>query len=281
MNILYCGDENIIDGLLISITSLLKNNNDILNIYVLTINIKNEKYNITGISDAEIGFLDKKVKQKNIKNFVKKIDITEIFKDEIPEKNMSTRFTPCCMLRLYADKIEELPNKILYLDNDVIARQDISELYNQNIDNYEIAGVLDFYGKWFFKNNIFKFDYINSGVLLLNLEKIKQTKLFEKCRKKCREEQIFMPDQSSINKLATSKKILNRKFNEQRKLQNETVLQHFTISFRLLPWFHSLTVKPWQIDKVHTQLKIFEYDDIFNEYLTDIKNIKEYREVLL
>ncbi len=36
---------------------------------------------------------------------------------------MKTRFTPCCMLRLFADEILELPDKILYLDNDVICRK--------------------------------------------------------------------------------------------------------------------------------------------------------------
>ena len=43
MNILYCGDKNIIDGLIISILSLLKNTNEILNIYVLTASIKLEE----------------------------------------------------------------------------------------------------------------------------------------------------------------------------------------------------------------------------------------------
>lgn len=33
---------------------------------------------------------------------------------------MGTRFTPCCMLRLYADRIPELPDRLLYLDTDVL-----------------------------------------------------------------------------------------------------------------------------------------------------------------
>mgnify|MGYP004670358347 CR=1 FL=1 len=36
-----------------------------------------------------------------------------------------------------------------------------------------LHGSLDYYGKWFFKNKKIKFNYINSGVLLLNLEKIR------------------------------------------------------------------------------------------------------------
>lgn len=262
MNILYCGDRNIEDGLIISILSLKKNVKEKLNIYVLTINIKN----IQGVTNECIDILNKKVKENNEDSFVKKIDITELFEKEIPVSNMETRFTPCCMLRLFADEIEGLPDKILYLDNDVICRKDCIEFYNQDITNYEIVGTLDYYGKWFFKNNILKFDYINSGVLLLNLSKIRKTGLFKNSRKMCQNKKMFMPDQSSINKLAKAKKITLRKFNEQRKLKKDTVFQHFTTSFRFFPWFKIVTIKPWDIEKVHNKLKIFEYDDILDEY---------------
>ena len=133
---------------------------------------------------------------------------------------------------------------------------------------------MDHYGKWFFKKNILKFDYINSGVLLLNLKKIKDTELFKKCREMCQNEEMFMPDQSAINKIATAKKIEPRKYNEQRKLKKDTILQHFTTSFRFFPWLHTLTIKPWQIERVREELKIYEYDDILEEYKKIIQNMK-------
>lgn len=278
MNILYCGDENIEDGLLISILSVLKNVKEELKFYVLTMNIENGQNKFNAISESSIDFLNEKVKEVNENNFVKRLDITDLFKRELPIKNMETRFTPCCMLRLFADEIPEIPDKILYLDTDVVCRKDCSEFYKQDISDYEVVGSLDYYGKWFFKNNIFKFDYINSGVLLLNIAKIKETKLFEKCRKLCRDKEMFMPDQSAINKMAISKKIVPRKYNEQRKLHKDTVLQHFTTSFRFFPWFHALTIKPWNIDRVHKELKIDEYDDIFEEYIKMKENMKLVKE---
>lgn len=139
MNILYCGDENIEDGLVISILSLLKNVKEELKIYVLTINIENENKKIKGISDFSIDFLDKRVKDVNQNNFIKKIDITNLFNEELPIKNMGTRFTPCCMLRLFADRIPEIPDRILYLDTDVVCRNDCSEFYNQDIGEYELV----------------------------------------------------------------------------------------------------------------------------------------------
>lgn len=57
-----------------------------------------------------------------------------------------------------------------------------------------------------------------------------------------------------------------RRFNEQRRLHKNTVFQHFTTSFRIFPWIHTLTVKPWEVERVHKQLKLHEYDDILAQY---------------
>lgn len=139
MNVLYCGDRNIESGLIISILSLLKNAKTNLKVYVLTINSK--EWNIDGVTDKCIDVLGNKMKLINKENSIEKFDITKIFEKELPAKNMKTRFTPCCMLRLFADEIPELPDKILYLDNDVICRKDCQEFYNQDMEKYEIARV--------------------------------------------------------------------------------------------------------------------------------------------
>lgn len=268
MNILYCGDGNIKDGVLISILSLMKNCNEKLNIYILTASVQNGSTSYTAMEKEYASFLDALVKGKNKDSFVKIEDITDKFNSFLPAANMETRFTPCCMLRLYADMVEELPQKILYLDNDVICRLDPMKFYNIDMENLEIAGVLDYYGSWFFRNRPLKRDYLNSGVLLLNLSKIKETGLFEKCRSRCRETEMFMPDQSALNKLSVSKRIMNRRFNEQRKLHKDTVFQHFTTSFRFFPIIRSVSIKPWNIKGMHHTLHLNEYDDILNEYLS-------------
>ena len=265
MNILYCGDKHIEDGLIISVLSLTENVGEPLNVYVMTVELKNEQFNLEPVSDSVIDYLKRTVAERT-GGSVKKFDVTDLFSRELPQANMETRFTPCCMLRLFADEIPEIPERVLYLDNDVVARMDISDFYYQDIDTYELAGVLDYYGRWFFRKNIFKMDYLNSGVLLLNMRKRHESGLFRKCREMCVCEKMFMPDQSAINKLANKKIIRDRRFNEQRKLHKNTVMQHFTTSFRFFPWFHSLTVKPWQIERVHEILKIFEYDNLFTQY---------------
>ena len=164
------------------------------------------------------------------------------------------------MLRLYADLVPGLPDRLLYLDNDVICRRDFDDFYNMDMTGAEIAGVLDYYGSWFFRRRIFSRDYLNSGVLLLNMPEIRRTGLFSRCRKRCAEKKMFMPDQSALNKLSDKKIILPRIYNEQRKLHDDTIFQHFTTSFRFFPWLHAVSVKPWQVEKMHEVLGIHEYD---------------------
>ncbi len=266
MNILFCGDRHIEDGLMIAVASLLRHTDDVLNIWVLTMEITTDNQQFFPVSDRTIQYLDTYVKEKNPKNSVTLMDITDLFKSELPEANMETRFTPYCMLRLFIDEIDGMPDRILYLDNDVICRRNLKPFYWQDMDGYEVAGVLDYYGKWFFRRHFYRMDYLNSGVLLLNMNMIRETGLFEKCRQRCKDKRMFMPDQTAINKLAISKKRCHRRFNEQRRLHRNTVVQHFTTSFRFFPWLHTLTVKPWDVERVHRELKLYEYDDILREY---------------
>lgn len=266
MNILYSGDANIADGVIISVLSLCHAVKEPLNIYILTATVSHGSTYRKALQPQFATFLEEQIKKYNNNHCVTLIDITELFENEKPTANMDTRFTPCCMLRLYADMVPEIPDKILYLDNDVICRLDPNEFYNRDMTTFSVAGSLDYYGSWFFRNKPLVRDYLNSGVLLLNVKRIRENGLFAKCRVKCKNEEMFMPDQSAINKLCVDKKVLNRKFNEQRKLRKDTVFQHFTTSFRFLPWFHTVSVKPWNIDGMHKILHLYEYDSLLSEY---------------
>lgn len=267
MNILYCGDGNIADGVIISVLSLCRTSAEPLNVYILTATVSHKSTHRDALKAEFADFLRKKVQKYNCDSTVTLTDITELFRKDKPTANMDTRFTPCCMLRLYADLVPGLPDTLLYLDNDVICRQNPADFYNRDISKHTVAGVLDYYGGWFFRTNPITRDYLNSGVLLLNMKRIRETGFFEKCREKCKNEEMFMPDQSAINKLCRDKLICPRKYNEQRKLHKDTVFQHFTTSFRLFPWFHTVSVKPWDITGMHKVLHLHEYDDLLSEYL--------------
>ena len=265
MNILYCGDSGIERGLLLSVLSLIKMVNEPLQIYVMTAHFCHDGREYQPVSRECLNKMRILLKRVDPMSDVHPIDASNEFLSELPLANMDTRFTPCCMLRLYADRIGSLPDRILYLDNDVLCRKNPEEFYYQNMRNIELAGVLDYYGRWFFCRKKGRQNYLNSGVLLLNLSEIKKTGLFRKCVMMCKEKKMFMPDQTSLNKQISHKTVWPRRFNEQRRLHENTIFQHFTTSFRLFPWLHTVSVKPWDREKMHNVLKLYEYDPLINE----------------
>ena len=266
MNILYCGDKGIARGVLVSILSLVKNNSEPLNIYIMTINYKDT----VAFTKKSAEFLDSLVKEKNEKSFVKLIDATGVFVKNLPKKNMGSYFTPCSMLRLYANKVPEIAklDRILYLDYDVVCRADISEFYNMDLTGIEAAGVLDIYGKNFYHyNGIFNFDYMNSGVMLFNMRECIKTHMFERAVALCKKRKMMLADQAALNKSITYRKLMSRKYNEQgERPKKDTVLHHFSNNFKFWPYFRVQKVKPFEVDKIHDILKITEYDDILNKY---------------
>lgn len=265
MNILFCGDKNVCEGIFLSTLSICKHIGENINIYILTADVGTH----TAVPQSFADKLQNAVADKNNLNKVILLNISGQFEKYTPTANMGTRFTPLCMLRLFADIIPQIPNKILYLDTDVLCRADFTELYQTDMSDYEIAGVPDRYGKWFF-GNIFKHDYFNSGVLLMNMVNIRKSGLFKKCREMCRDKKMFMPDQSALNKLAVKLKLPD-KYNCQGKIKPDTVFKHFTTFFKFVPYIRAVTIKPWQTEKLHSKLKIYEFDDILNEYQRSIK----------
>lgn len=276
MNILFCGDHNAEDGILIATLSLLKNSGaQELHIYILTMYTQSYHKKFQPFSKQAADYLKSLLVKQNPQNTLKLMDCTGLFVREPLIANMSTHFTPYAMLRLFADEIPQLPNKILYLDADVIVRRSLVNFYQQDLTGTELVGVLDYWGRFFFHNlhEHKVFDYVNSGVLLLNLPEIRKTNLFDRIRHLLQTRTVLMPDQTALNRYAREKKIAPRRYNEQYKLQPDTVIQHFTTSFRFWPVFHTLTVKPWDVQRVHKVLKLHEYDDILTNYLNVKSNL--------
>ena len=58
MNILYCGDRNMRDGLLISVLSLLDHSSEPINIYVLTASLATPGHIWKPIDSKDISYID-------------------------------------------------------------------------------------------------------------------------------------------------------------------------------------------------------------------------------
>lgn len=269
MNLLYCGNDGAFDGILISLLSITKYCSEKLNVYIFTMDLEQENKKWKSISNEQINTLNKVVKAKNELSKILLIDVKDLYMKYLHDgKNKNSNYTPYAQLRLLADKVDAMPNKILYLDTDTVARADISNLYKLNIEDYELAGVKDYYGKIFIN-----FNYINTGVLLLNLDLIRKNDLFNKSINMIMNKKMLLPDQSAINKYCKRKLILERKFNEQKKLKDNTVIRHFTKTIIWVPFFHTRNIKPWNIDYMH-KYKIHWLDETLNDYL-NLKNTTE------
>ena len=270
VDVMYCGDEGIMRGVLHSAISLLKHMKCPLTFHIVTASFASSGQRYRAVTPQSAHMLESALRTYQPGVRVKLYDITEIFTLQPPIANINTRFTPGCMLRLYIDLIDDFPSRVLYLDYDVICRSDPRKLFDEVIgevrfENIEIAGVPDHYGQWIFAGGPFSRSYVNSGVLIINLKKARETNLFARCRLLCARKRMFMPDQTALNKLAQHKAVLPRCFNEQRHLRDDTVLQHFCTSWRFIPLPHVVSVKPWDKKRMHEVLHLYAYDDLSDE----------------
>ena len=135
MNLLLCGNEKVFDGALTELISITNKTKEAVNCYIFTMNLTRIKSEYKSIKDEQIKFLDKVIKTKNPENSVIKIDVTDLYEKEFGKcKNENAYCTPYTLLRLLADLVPEIPDKILYLDIDMMAGDDISKLYNIDVN---------------------------------------------------------------------------------------------------------------------------------------------------
>lgn len=264
INLLLSGNYKVFDGALSELISIINKTRETINCYILTMDVSRIKPDYISMSDEQIKFLNKVVKSKNLDNKVTKIDVTDLYEKEFGHgKNENAYCTPYTLLRLMADLIPEIPDKILYLDIDMMAAKDISELYNIDISEYEYAAVREKYG-----SKIIRPDYINAGMLLLNMNKIKETGLLKKARELIKKRKLLFADQDAIFWSTSKKLLLPRKYNEQSKFNREdTVICHFCKRLMLLPYPHTENFKQWQVDDIHRELKCYAFDEDLTEYI--------------
>ena len=279
INLLLCGNQKVFDGALTQLISIINRTEETIRCYIFTMDISRLKLEYTCITDKQVDFLNRVVKSKKEDNQVIKIDVTNLYEKEFANcVNESAYCTPYTLLRLLADMIPEIPDKLLYLDIDIMVGNDLSKLYNINIEEYEYAAVKEKYGCW-----IIRPDYINAGMLLLNMKKIKETKLLEKARKLIKTRKLLFADQDAIFWSTTKKKLLPRIYNEQSKFnKKDTVICHFCKRLMFLPYPHTENYKQWNIEQVHEVLKCYYFDNDLNEYikLKEKYNLEMKEEVL-
>lgn len=265
INLLFSGNEKVFDGVLSCMLSIFKRTKtkEPFRIFVYTMDVTRMKPEYTAISEKMITFLDKVAKQYNSNNSVIRVDVTALYEKEFAHcPNEDAYCSPYTLLRLFADEVPDMPDKILYLDVDILFNRDICLLYDTDVSDVEYAAARDHYGKYLIRP-----DYVNAGVLLLNLKKIKETGLLVKSRKLIREKKLVFADQSAVIRSTSKKKMLPQKFNDQKFLHKSTVVRHFSKRLFYLPYPHIDNIKQWRVSDMHRIYHYYAFDDVLYEYL--------------
>lgn len=271
VNILLCGNEKVFDGALTQLISMTNRTKETVHVFVMTMELTRVRQDFTAITDMQIDFLNSVIRKKSPGSLVEKLDVTALYEQEFHECVNETAYcTPYTLLRLLADLIPQIPDKLLYLDIDIMIANDIKQLWDIDVTDYEYAAVKEKYGCWLIRP-----DYFNAGMLLLNMAQIRKTGLLVKARERIRAKKMLFADQSAIFYSTTKKKLLPRIFNEQSKFnKKDTVVCHFCKRLMFRPFPHTENYKQWQVDEIHKYLRCHAFDRDLEEYL-ELKHIFE------
>jgi lipopolysaccharide biosynthesis glycosyltransferase len=159
-------------------------------------------------------------------------------------------------LRIFAFNILPLDiNRILYLDADLIANKDLSELYYQNLDDRSVAVVRDVN---YDSDELLKHaadleinhDYFNSGVILFNLPLMRECTLNDYYEFFVEHKDVIIwPDQDILNGIFSNQikvlgnniynvQISNWRFKGELDL-NQVAIIHYIGNSK--PWFKTYT----------------------------------------
>lgn len=279
INVLYAGNQRMFKGLIMSLTCLASNTKEDLNVFIITGNFLKINSGYVAFNKKEIDFLEKIIKIYNPNNKITLLDMSCLEDELMNSTNKNTKFTPYTLLRLYIDDevFSSLDKRLLYMDIDTMCFGDIKELYNFDLKGKTLGMVRDNVGRhWIHKN------YCNAGMILFDVDKTLENKdKIIKAREMIRTVKMFMPDQTAINRAFKNDiEFLPSKYNEQNKMEKDTLVRHYCGVLKFFPYMHIIKVKPWDddIEKFHKQRKEHVMDksiEITNEFVRQYKNNEE------
>lgn len=254
------------EGTYLMIYSLVKRTKEVCHIYCLSGNFPEFGKNSTILSKKHEQIIDKMVKTFNTNNSFKVIDCTNLFHKELHDIKWRKMWSgPYAMLRMLCHKIPVLKGKVIHIDTDSMVNGDVKEINDVNLKGHEIAATRD--RIILFKNWR---RYYNSGVLLMDIDKIRQSKSFEKCIEYMRTKRPYLPDQDAINKFCSIIKFPGDdfRFNYQAPdIKRNTVIKHFLSSYRMNR--KKFKIRQWEIDRVQNVLHIHYWDEDYKHFLKE------------
>ena len=116
------------------------------------------------------------------------------------------RYSEAASFRLLLPELLPDYEKILYLDCDVVVRQDMGALYrNTDLEDNYLAAVyeapIEGQAERIKALGCIPGQYFNSGILLMNLKKMREESVSEKLLKACEKDYMEFPDQDALNQV--------------------------------------------------------------------------------
>lgn len=144
------------------------------------------------IEDDEIPYIkDKRIEFINVNNLKEYVLPTS--------PNYNTQYSKMSYLRCYFSKVLK-EDKILYIDADALVIDDIQELWDIDLEDNVLIGVHEG-GEW--DKHLLTYGlndtYINSGVLIMDLKKIREERLDDSMLYLLNNNKYWFPDQDVIN----------------------------------------------------------------------------------
>ncbi len=187
-------------------------------------------------------------------------------------KTKTGRWRPEAFFRYFAfDMFPEL-DRVLWLDTDILVRKDIKKLYDINFEGRSFAAVRDYTSHPIERLGIR--DYVNSGVLLFNMEKLRETGKMTEFWKVIASPDYRgeLPDQDALNIVfETDIKLVDQIWNTFPLIINEEA-DHFIENSRIVHYVSQY--KPWKPEDTEYFLVVFEM------YRTAKAFVNEYWDVL-
>lgn len=273
LNVLFCGNAGVFDGMLTCALSMMMrtDSQEPFHFFVFTMDLTSVKENYIPLKPVQEKIFRETIKRYNDGNELTVIDVSGFYKEHFSGCPNETAYcSPYTLIRLFADMVPEIPDKLLYLDADIMFNRDVHLLYDMDVSEVEYAACPDHYGKYLIHPH-----YINAGVLLFNMKKARETALFDKARAWIKKKKLVFADQSALIRSTTKKKVLKQRFNDQKFLHKHTVVRHFSKRLFYLPYPHTENIKQWHIDKVHKTFRYHQFDDIYDEYRSILSDYKE------
>lgn len=207
MNILVTVDSNYVRPLKVMLTSFFVHHKNENKIYLLYSNVK----------DSELGELQQLIEKHGSLFFSVRIEESTL--SGVP---VIRYFTKEMYYRLLAGMVFPKEKRMLYLDPDILIRDSVVPLYETDLEGTVMAGIADVAVNTMLSDHKRELgfqdeeQYLNSGVLLIDLEKLRECFGMEDIKEIVEEkgELLRYPDQDIINLVFRGKmKVMERKYN--------------------------------------------------------------------